>query len=246
MYTTEQKIICIAIAASLFLAAILVYFIYTFIKQHKKIVAWQQARIKAEVEILEAERKRIATDLHDEVGPLLSVIKMQVNELHPTNEKEEIILQKSNNQIDEVVQKFRNISYNLLPNTLIRKGVVFATQEFIDKLESNHLKISFSSDVIALNTNTAVNIFRIIQEITHNTIKHARATTLTIAIIDMRKSIDIFTQDDGIGFIYTEQTAINNGLGLLSLQSRVEILNGILKIETTVEKGVKYFISIPK
>ncbi len=246
MYTTEQKIIFIAIAASLFLAAILVYFIYTFIKQHKKIVAWQQARIKAEVEILEAERKRIATDLHDEVGPLLSVIKMQVNELHPTNEIEEIILQKSNNQIDEVVQKFRNISYNLLPNTLIRKGVVFATQEFIDKLESNHLKISFSSDVIALNTNTAVNIFRIIQEITHNTIKHARATTLTIAIIDMRKSIDIFTQDDGIGFIYTEQTAINNGLGLLSLQSRVEILNGTLKIETTVEKGVKYFISIPK
>ena len=98
MYTTEQKIIFIAIAASLFLAAILVYFIYTFIKQHKKIVAWQQARIKAEVEILEAERKRIATDLHDEVGPLLSVIKMQVNELHPTNEIEEIILQKSNNQ----------------------------------------------------------------------------------------------------------------------------------------------------
>ena len=246
MPSNEQKIIYIAIFASIFLLLVIAYFVYTFIKQHKKIVAWQQARIKAEVEILETERKRIATDLHDEVGPLLSVIKMQVNQLHVTNEIEEIILEKSNKHIDDVVQKFRNISYNLLPNTLVRKGVVYATQEFIDKLEQNNLKIKLSADAIELNTDSAVNIFRIIQEIAHNTIKHARATTLNMAITNLPTSITVATQDDGIGFVYTQQTAINKGLGLLSLQNRVEILQGNLKIETAIGQGVKYFITIPK
>lgn len=246
MYTNEQKIIFTAIIACIFLLAVVGYFVYTFIKQHKKIIAWQQARIKAEVEILETERRRIATDLHDEVGPLLSVIKMQVNQLHPTDDIEEIILEKSNKQIDDVVQKFRDTSYNLLPNTLVRKGVIYATQEFIDKLEHDNLKIKFSADTIELNTDTAVNIFRIIQEITHNTIKHARAKTLSIAIINIAQTIEVITEDDGIGFVYAQQTAINKGLGLLSLQSRVEILHGNLKIETAVGKGVKYFISIPK
>lgn len=246
MLTNEQKIIYIAITSAVLLLCIMGYFIYTFVKQHKKIVAWQQARIKAEVEILEGERKRIATDLHDEIGPLLSVIKMQVNQLHPTTEVEEIILQKSSNQIDEVVQKFRNISYNLLPNTLVRKGVVYATQEFIDKIEHNNLSIKFSADALELTTETAVSIFRIIQEITHNTIKHARATQLTIAIANYPKTIDITTKDDGIGFVYNEQTQRNKGLGLLSLENRIEILHGNLKIETDIGKGVQYFISIPK
>ena len=246
MYSNEQKIIIIAILAAIFLVAVLVYFIATFTKQHKKIVAWQQARIKAEVEILESERKRIATDLHDEVGPLLSVIKAQINELQTTNDIEEIILGKSNKQIDEVIQKFRNISYNLLPNTLVRKGVVFATQEFIEKLEQGHLKIIFKADAIAINTDTAINIFRILQEIIHNTIKHSRATTLNITLVNTAINIELITADDGIGFEYNEQQQINNGLGLLSLSSRVEILKGTMKIETAVGKGVRYVITIPK
>ena len=246
MPTTDQKIILVAIAASVFLIGILAYFIITFIRQHKKVVAWQQERIKAEVAILETERKRIATDMHDEIGPLLSVVKAQMNELSVNGEVEELILNKSNKQIDEVIQKFRDISYNLLPNTLVRKGVVYATQEFIDKLDNTQLKINFSSDAIQLNTDMAVNIFRIFQEIVHNTIKHARATTLDITITDAVTTIHIYTADDGIGFVYSEQEKINNGLGLLSLQSRIEIMHGTLKIETAVGKGVKYFISIPK
>lgn len=246
MLSSEEKIIIIGFAAAFFLLLVVGYFVYTFIEQHKKIVAWQQERIKAEVEILETERKRIATDLHDEVGPLLSVIKVQMNQLNAENDFEEMLLNKNNKQIDEVIQKFRNISYNLLPNTLVRKGVVYATQEFIDKIDNTQLKINFRSDGVQLNTNTAVNIFRIIQEIVHNTIKHARATTLDIAILDLNKSIDISTKDNGIGFIYNEKEKINNGLGLLSLQSRVEIMNGTIKIETSTGNGVRYLISIPK
>ncbi len=242
----EGKILLTTFAASIFLLAVIGYFVYTFTKQHKKIVAWQQARIKAEVEILETERKRIATDLHDDVGPLLSVIKVQMNQLPTTNDIEALLLNKSNKQIDEVIQKFRNISYNLLPNTLVRKGVVYATQEFIDKLDDTQLKINFSSDAIQLNTDVAINIFRIIQEIVHNTIKHARATQLNISIINLDLIIELKTQDDGIGFIFNEQSNLNKGLGLLSLENRVEVLKGKLTVETTVGKGVKYYISIPK
>lgn len=246
MPAIEEKILFLTITASFFLLSIVAYFIYTFIKQHKKIIAWQQARIKAEVEILETERKRIATDLHDEVGPLLSVVKVQMNQLSTSNDIEELILNKSNEQIDEVIQKFRTISYNLLPNTLVRKGVVYATQEFIDKVDSTQLKINFSSDAIQLNTDTSINIFRIIQEIVHNTIKHARATQLNISITNQNLCIEIKTEDDGIGFTYNEQSNLNKGLGLLSLENRVEILKGKLVVDAHIGKGVRYYITIPK
>ncbi len=246
MYTNDQKVVIISITSACFLVGVLVYFIKTFNKQHNKITSWQQARIKAEVEILENERKRIAKDLHDELGTFLSAIKFQVNQLKPTTETEEIIISKSSNQIDDVIQKFRNISYNLLPNTLVRKGLVAATKEFISRVENNITKINFQSIQLNIETETSINIFRIIQEIIHNTLKHSRATKLDINIYEEGGNYIISTKDDGIGFTYNIQTQINNGLGLLSLESRVTILGGKLNIDTAVGRGVKYFIIIPQ
>lgn len=246
MPAQKENIFLIVLITALLLATITAYFIWTFLKQHKKVIAWQQARIKAEIETLENERKRIAADLHDELGPMLSAVKLQINHLEPTDETETIALNKSSNQIDEIIQRFRDISYDLLPNTLVRKGLVKAVEEFIGKLQGVHqIKIIFNSDKLSLTQEKEINIYRIIQEIIHNTIKHSRASQLSILIKNYKEEIILKTDDDGVGFNYAEKVQVGSGLGLLNLQSRAEVLNGQLKIISQPGKGTIFIIEIP-
>jgi signal transduction histidine kinase len=232
--------------ATIIVAIIIVFFVYSIIIQQKKVVAWQQARIAAEINTLEAERKRIAGDLHDELGPMLSAIKLQINHLEPEDETETAVLEKSSKQIDNIIQRFREISYDLLPNTLVRKGFINATHEYIGKLKILHpLKIDFNSNDFSLAPEREVNLYRVIQEIMQNTIKHARATMLNINIIKKDKSIFLQTKDDGIGFNYSEKSLEAKGVGLLSLQSRAQLLGGQLIVHTQPGSGTTFEIEIP-
>ncbi|MEN9547851.1 MAG: hypothetical protein RIR12_442 [Bacteroidota bacterium] len=244
----QKKLAAKAILISALLVFVIAaYFIYLFIRQQKKIMAWQSLRIKAEIEYIENERKRIAGDLHDELGPVLSAVRLQINHLEPTEETDKMVLEKSNNQIDEVIKRFREISYNLLPNTLVRKGLVKATEEFADRMmASTKLQIKYTHTLAyRLAENREINVYRIIQEIVHNTVKHARATLLQINMQEQAGLLIITTTDDGVGFNYSEKSAAGGGLGLLSLQSRVEVLNGQLTVNSLPGMGTHFIIEIP-
>jgi signal transduction histidine kinase len=248
MYSAQKEIYSIVIAASIFLSVIIFYMIYTFGKQHRKIAAWQEARIKAEIDTLENERKRIAADLHDDIGPMLSSIKLHVNHIEPVNEEEKIIIEKSGKLMDDVINRFREIAYDLLPNTLIRKGLIRAIIEFIGKInEAYSLKINFTCDEnIPLSASSELNLYRIVQEITHNAIKHAQATSLNINLQKQDNEIIFTAADNGKGFSYDEQTLKSaGGLGLLNIQNRVTLLNGKLTIKSANLKGTNYMIVIP-
>ena len=240
----ELKVILLAI---IILVSITGYFIFSIIRQKNTVARWQEARIKAEIDTLENERKRIASDLHDDIGPLLSAIKLQVDHVEPADEDDKMVLQKSVKQINEVIQKFRQISYNLLPNTLVRRGLVAAAHEFVGKMNDVHaVKIEFiSDDPFLLSQENQVNLYRIMQEIIHNTIKHSKAKNLIINIHRDDGHINLSTADDGAGFIYDPAKEGFSGLGLLNIQSRAALLKAKLSIETQPGKGTKYFISIP-
>lgn len=232
--------------SAVILILIISFFIISIVREHRKVMKWQQARIAAEVNTLENERKRIADDLHDELGPLLSAIKLQINHLEPTDETETAVLAKSSEQIDSIIQRFREISYDLLPNTLVRKGLVKATEEFISKLKPVHpLNISFTYCDFTLLPEREINLYRILQEIIHNTVKHARATSLSISIQKQHKMLLIKTKDDGIGFNYSEKKQIAKGLGLLSLHSRVELLGGQLIVTSQPGSSTIFEIEMP-
>lgn len=232
--------------ASGIVGVIILFFVYSIIVQQKKVVAWQQARIAAEINTLEAERKRIASDLHDEIGPMLSAIKLQINHVESLSETDLIVLNKSSKQVDIIIQKFREISYDLLPNTLIRKGFVLATEEAIGRLKPLHpLHISFTAERITLSQNNEVNLYRIVQEIIQNTIKHSRATTLTISWHKTNQYYTLTTKDDGVGFNYIEKSLAQKGVGLLSLQSRAELLGSRLEVITEPGSGAVFIINIP-
>jgi two-component system, NarL family, sensor kinase len=236
----------VVMISAIILTLIISFFVISIMREHKKVLKWQQVRIAAEINTLENERKRIADDLHDELGPLLSAIKLQINHLEPTDETETAVLEKSSEQIDGIIQRFREISYDLLPNTLVRKGLIKATEEFISKLKPVHpLDISFTHCDFTLLPEREINLYRILQEIIHNTVKHARATSLIISIQKTNKNLLVKTKDDGIGFNYSEKTQIASGLGLLSVQSRAELLGGQLLVTSQPGSGTEFEIEMP-
>ncbi len=248
MHSTQTEILEIIVIVAVFLSVIILYMIYTFSKQHRIITNWQEARIKAEIDTLESERKRIAGDLHDDIGPMLSAIKLQVNHVEPANEEEKIIIERSGKLMDEVIGRFREIAYDLLPNTLIRKGFTNAVVEFITRMNEVHtLKIHFMHDEnIPLSSEDELNLYRIVQEIIHNAIKHANASELIIQLNKKNNELVFTATDNGKGFNYDASDPLRSaGLGLLNIQNRVALLNGKLSIKSEISYGTSFLILIP-
>lgn len=240
----EEKIITIALLAALLLACVIAYFFYVIGSQHKKIIEWQQVRVNAEINTLENERKSIAIDIHDDLGPLLSSVKMRVSTVSSIDETDNEIIRNSVEQMDDIIKKFRKISTNLLPNALLRNSLNDAVNDFIGRVSQSHIAIRFTSNVKELAEHENINIYRIIQEIIHNTLKHSQADLLSIDIHKDSEQIVIVTQDNGIGFTVTHDADVKT-IGLLSIQSRVLLLNGTYTINSKIGNGTQYEIRIP-
>jgi two-component system, NarL family, sensor kinase len=226
---------------------ILMYFIVTIVRYQRRSMRLHKEKIRAEIDTLENERRRIASDLHDELGPLLSAVKLQINNLETADAADLQLIEKSSRHIDTIIKKLREISNDLMPNTLTRKGLKNAIEEFIDNSQdASKLPIKFICEQeLQLDQNKEINLYRIIQEITHNTIKHAGATMLIIKISTQDSRLFLMTADNGIGFDYFLKIRDNIGLGLRNLQSRTEVMGGEFTCSAEPGKGTSYTIEIP-
>ena len=121
---------------ALLVGVIITYFIITIIRYHRRYIRLQKDRIHAEIQIQENERKRIASDLHDSLGPLLAAVKLNISSIEVSHPDDERVIQKTGRYLDEIIGSMRQISYNLLPNTLERKGLVEAVREFIAQVSN--------------------------------------------------------------------------------------------------------------
>jgi two-component system, NarL family, sensor kinase len=226
---------------------ILLYFIITIIRYQRRSLRLHKEKIQAEIDTLEKERKRIALDLHDELGPLLSAIKLQINSLDTNDPQDQEMIGKSSIHLDSIIKKLREISNNLMPNTLVRKGLQKAVDEFIENTQQTHgLQVKFICEQnLHLSPHQEVNIYRIIQEILHNTVKHSKATLLIIKIMIEEDRLLLMTADNGKGFDYFAKLRENPGLGLRNLQSRAEVMGGELACQSEPGKGTMYTFEIP-
>lgn len=247
MDTQETKVYLAALIAAGVLGVVLIYFIITMIRQQRITQRLNREKIEAEILTLEKERQRIASDLHDDLGPVLSAIKFKINSVESVSSEEAELIRKASEHVDETIQRIRQIAFNLMPNTLTRKGLVAATEELIHKImETLPLKISYQlSPIPDISLQKSINLFRMIQEIIQNTVKHAGASELFIKLDAKEKYIVLTTEDNGTGFDYEKVNDLNKGLGLRNLASRVEIMNGISAVETGPGKGVRYKFEIP-
>lgn len=226
-----------------FLAIIITFFIITMLRHHRRYVKLQKERMLNEIAILENERKRMAYDLHDGLGPMLSAIKLNINSIETNTDEDKAIIQKASNHIDDAIKNMRSISYNLLPVTLERKGLFEALREFIEYSSAkSKLPIQlFLKHQVEVPKEKEIHIFRILQEIIHNSIKHAQAKNLYIGFGYEEERMVIFAKDDGIGFDVAKIKETSGGLGLKSIESRADILNCLVLIESSQGKGTTWF-----
>jgi signal transduction histidine kinase len=198
----------------------------------------------------DVERKRIAQDLHDGLGALLSTVQMHFSSIE--NEIKRIhrldIYDTANKLLDEACQEVRKISHNMMPGTLLKFGLVPAIQDICDKIQNtNQIKIEFNTmnvDDMRLEEHVEITIFRLIQEGLNNIVKHAGATDVIIQLLKDDNELHLVIEDNGIGFD-VDTAWENGGMGVRNLESRIQYLNGKLEIRSYIGEGTTLTIYIP-
>ncbi len=242
-----DKLFYTVIITSLLIAIIIIFFVISVIRYHQRYINLQKERIQAQIMIQEQERKRIANDLHDSLGPMLSTVKLYMHGIAVSNDTDKQSLAKASGYIDETISNLREISYNLLPSSLDRNDLAVVVREFISRIAGRHiLKIHFDAAENAfIQKKIEIHLFRIIQEIVHNTLKHADATVLKLLITSQSGSLFLISEDNGKGFDLNASRGGTEGLGLKSIENRCEMINATLKIISAKNEGCKIIIKVP-
>lgn len=241
---------------SICLIGLVIYFAY---RRHKAIQeSIHQERLldqqkKAAIAVIDAEeqeRKRIASDLHDGVGQLMSAAWMNLQalsqQLNNTDPSTAALLEKSLTLVNESCNEVRQVSHAMMPNALLLKGLVNAVQDFIGQINQRHLKINLATEGLEkpLPSHIETVLYRVIQESVNNVIKHAKASKLDISIVKATDGIDVMIEDNGVGF---DLGSINQheGIGLSNIQSRIDYLEGTVEWNSKVNQGTLVAIFIP-
>jgi signal transduction histidine kinase len=197
----------------------------------------------------EQERKRIATELHDGMGSLLSTLKLNAESIElnekQLNDKQIAAYKNVIDLIDKSCIELRNISHNMIPTGIEQFGLIQSLQLIFKKI-NNSGKTIFYLDTYNLNERfnreLELSLYRITLELINNIIKHSNAKNATIQLIKNDDSITLMVVDDGIGF---DSNKIKEGMGLHNIKSRVDVFNGKLTIDTQPERGSTFIIEIP-
>jgi len=210
----------------------------------------QDNAVKAVIDAEEAERKRIATDLHDGVGQIMSAAKMNLSAYEhytkfQTSEQQQYF-QKIISLVDSGCKEVRSVSHNMMPNALLKNNLSDAINEFINKLDNRTLKVYLHSEGFEnpVNSNIETVLYRVIQECVNNVIKHAEANILDISLVKEANEITATIEDNGKGF-EVNKTAYKDGIGLKNIFTRVEFLKGTVDFTSAPGKGTLVAIYIP-
>lgn len=245
MGAQERTILIAFLSVIGFIAAMLIYFFYNLFKQQRRYKILQQDKLNAEIATSEMERNFIATELHNDLGPYLSSVKMRLG-LIASEEREHI--KACEEALDFCVGQIRNLAKTLAPLSLYKLSFDEALQNYINKIKlDDQLAISLTIiEEVPLTEEQSSQLYRIMQEIILNTIKHAQAKTLRIELSREEDKLLIRTADDGKGYNMEKLREQNKlGLGLLGIQSRIDFLKGSMVSAEDFSKGTKYNIRIP-
>lgn len=221
----------LSIGIALMILIIVVSSIYYFYSL--KLRAKQASFSQQLIENIEEDRLRISMDLHDDIGQSLSIIKSKIA-VSKNNQGDKSL----ETELSRVIEQTREISKNLYPSYLEKIGLVRSIARLMENIQSS-TKIECSFDVTdkieELSLQTKTHIYRILQECTNNTIKHAQASALKISIVEKNNEFVVVYQDNGVGISSKQK----DGLGLLSIRERAKIINGSVNFEDKTNKSFK-------
>jgi signal transduction histidine kinase len=250
---TEIEIIRVFTYTFLAFMAMALVLILFFYYSRKKIIKHEVEKKNLEIQhqkeitntiitIQEQERERIARDLHDEISSKLNVVSLNSHLLKTPNlsftEVEEIT-QNITDLTAKALESSRRIAHDLFPPVFEKFGLEAGIEELIEEMQSvEKFKIDFRNqlNLAELDSEIQLSVFRILQELFNNTLKYAKATevSITFDLINGKKVLSY--QDNGIGFNLSNY---NKGMGLINIESRVNIINGNFMIHTSQNNGFK-------
>ena len=260
LFSKDNQVITIVIIGVILLLLMAVSLLLFFFFSRKKIIEKELEKKSAEIEhqkelihatILtqENERKRIAQDLHDDISSKLNVIHLNSNLLLEGDLSKKEYLEVNNSIIDitnRALQSARKIAHDLLPPILEKFGLQSAIEELADDFNTskkNLISYTLKYHKNYLNKTQELHLFRVLQELINNSIRHGKAKNINLVLEIDNSKLHFKYSDDGIGFDL-KRSKFQKGLGMKNIESRVELLNGTLKIESKVKSGATFTINI--
>lgn len=211
---------------------------------------YQKRMLQAALESQENERRRLAADLHDSVGAMLSAIRVGLSTMIRKDEMPSENILQTKQMLDDTIETVRAISRDLMPSTLEKFGLIQAIKEMCERFSAtSKVPIFFHDDGsdLSLNKNQEIMIFRIVQEMLNNVLKHAQALQIKVEV-QYNGELSIAVEDNGVGF---DPDAIKNsslngkGLGLFNMENRARLLGGRMEYEKHRETGSKVSLLMP-
>ncbi len=265
--TKSQKRTVTLLTIGLGLLSLAIYYIISFytqrikaskiINQQKDQISNQKIRelednlkissMQSMIEGQEVERERIAKDLHDSLGGLLSTIKLQFDNVQSKVKSLSKVkeYQNANKLIDAAVEEVRTISRNLQPGAMKDLGLIASLKDLFNRVDGKHypeVTFQYFNFPEKIDNMKALSIYRIIQELLNNAIKHSKAKEILVQLSKQDEELVILFEDDGVGF--NPEKLERQGMGLENIQSRVNYLKGNVHIDSQIGKGTTFLIHI--
>ena len=199
----------------------------------------------------EQERTRIAKDLHDGLGGMLSGIKYSLGKMKDAiipGSGGQLALNRNMDMLDSSVEEMRRLAHNMMPETLVKFGLDTALKDFCNNVnQSGALQVSYQSfnlDGLQLDQIRAVALYRVVQELINNTMKHAAASSAVVQVANTDGQLAVTVEDDGQGF---DQQLLQHakGIGWANIQNRIEFLKGSLDVKSEMGKGTSVHFELP-
>lgn len=222
-------------------------------KQIREIEASQQKRLmQAVVSAQEEERRRLASELHDGIGSLISAGKLYLKKIESSDSIQESrpLLSEAGNILDESMSTMRELSSNLSPASLQRYGLVAAVEDLcqrVGKLQTHSINFEYQGEIVRLSEEVESSLFRVAQELVNNTLKHAEATSIDLSLRFLPDHLHFLYNDNGKGFnLEAPKLGSGKSFGLINIESRAQLMDAQLHLDSSPGEGMNLLLIVPK
>jgi signal transduction histidine kinase len=215
-----------------------------------QLLVQQEQAMKAVMEAEENERERIAKDLHDGVGQMMSAAKMNLSAFESESkfisEDQKKEFERIIQLVDESCREVRTVSHIMMPNALLKNNLSSAVKDFVNKLSNKSLSVHVYTEGLdeRADSNIETVLYRVVQECVNNAIKHSGASTLDISLIRDKDGISGTIEDNGKGFDAADKDNFE-GIGLKNIITRIEYLKGTVDFDSAPGRGTLIALHVP-
>ena len=200
-------------------------------------IQFEQTILQSQLEIQEQTFRNISQEIHDNIGQVLSLAKLNLNTI-PLHASDKIALTEE--LLGKAINDLRDLSKSLHPEKINDIGLTNAIKQelaLVQKAARIKTELSCPHGDVNLSAETTIIVFRMIQEMLHNIIKHAKATEITVELTKQENKTSILVKDNGIGFNINELKSTETGIGLKSIQQRCKLINASFNIDSSPAYG---------